>query len=154
MSFIFTMRSTPASAHRRDPSTGSPLPAISEDGTSFSEAQHPPPIPARASNRPAQKHFAFGAPPRHRYDSPPTHSHFSLDDEGERPNAEKLAAAREGVLNNKHIAKRGGWKRLLIIGIIVALCIVGLVAGLVFGLRNRHKSTSYVQTLFHFPVSC
>jgi hypothetical protein len=135
------MRSTPASAHRRE-TTGSPLPAISEDGTSVSEAQHPPPIPVRASNRPAPKDFAFGAPPRHRYDSPPTHTHFSLDDEGERPNAEKLAAAREGVLSNKHIVKRGGWKRLLIIGIIVVLCIVGLVVGLVIGLRNRDTSSS------------
>ncbi|KAH8755223.1 hypothetical protein F5882DRAFT_49824 [Hyaloscypha sp. PMI_1271] len=142
MSFIFTVRSTPASAHRRETSTGSPLPAISEDGTSSSEAQHPPPIPARASNRPAPKHFALGTLPRHRYDSPPTHSHFSFDDEGERPNAEKLPAARAGVLSNKHIVKRGGWKRLLIIGIIIVLCIVGLVVGLVFGLRNRQRSSS------------
>jgi hypothetical protein len=46
------------------------------------------------------------------------------------------------VLNNKHIAKRGGWKKLLVISIIAALCIVGLVVGLVFGLRNRNKSSS------------
>jgi F0F1-type ATP synthase membrane subunit c/vacuolar-type H+-ATPase subunit K len=46
------------------------------------------------------------------------------------------------VLNNKHIAKRGGWKKLLVLGIVAALCIVGLVVGLVFGLRNRHKSSS------------
>ena len=45
------------------------------------------------------------------------------------------------MINNKHIAKRGGWKRLLIIAIIVALCIVGLVVGLVVGLRNRHKNS-------------
>ncbi|KAE9368343.1 hypothetical protein N431DRAFT_485891 [Stipitochalara longipes BDJ] len=142
MSFIFTMRSAPASAHSRNPSSGSPLPAISEDGTSNIETRHAPPIPLRASNRPANKHFALGAPPRHSYDSPPAYSHFSFDDEGERPNAEKLAAARDGVLNNKHIARRGGWKRLLVIAIIVALCTVGLVVGLVFGLRNRHKSSS------------
>jgi len=133
------MRSTPSSAHSRNPS-GSPLPAISEDGTSSTEPRRAPPIPLRASNRPANKHFGLGAPPRHSYDSPPAYSHFSFDDDGERPNAEKLAAARNGMLNNKHIAKRGGWKRLLIIAIIVALCIVGLVVGLVIGLRNRHKS--------------
>jgi hypothetical protein len=45
------------------------------------------------------------------------------------------------MANNKHIAKRGGWKRLLIIGTIVALCIVGLVVGLVVGLRNRNKNS-------------
>jgi hypothetical protein len=148
MSFIFTMRSTPTSSlHRRDASPGSPLPAISEDGTaSFAESRHPPPIPVRASNRPAHKHFGLGVPPRHSYDSPPSYSHFSLDDEGERPNAEKLAAARQGVLNNRHIAKRGGWKRLLVIAIVIALCIVGLVVGLVIGLRNRHKNSSYVLT--------
>jgi hypothetical protein len=145
MSFIFTMRSTPTSSlHRRDASSGSPLPAISEDGTSsFAESRHPPPIPARASNRPAHKHFGLGALPRRSYDSPPEYSHFSFDDEGERPNAEKLAAARKGVLNNKHIAKRGGWKRLFVLATIVSLCIVGLVVGLVIGLRSRHKSSSY-----------
>lgn len=137
-------------AQRRDPSSGSPLPAISEDGASFSEPRLPPPIPVRASNRPAHKHFALGAPPRHSYDSPPAYSHFSFDDEGERPNAEKLAAARAGVLNNKHIAKRGGWTRLLLLGIVVALCVVGLVIGLVVGLRNRHKSSSYVEVLSPF----
>jgi len=135
------MRSTPASSHSRNPSSSSPLPAISEDGTSSVEPR--PPIPLRASNRPPNKHFALGAPPRHNYDSPPAYSHFSFDDDAERPNAEKLAAARNGVLNNKHIAKRGGWKRLLVIAIVVILCIVGLVVGLVIGLRNRHKSSSY-----------
>jgi hypothetical protein len=142
------MRSTRSSSHRRDPPPTSPLPVISEDGTLFSTKRGTPPIPIRASNRPSHKHFALGAPPRHSYDSPPAYSHFSLDDDGERPNAEKLAAAREGVLNNKHIAKRGGWKRLLILGIIVALCIVGLVVGLVVGLKKKHKN-SYAQIPVH-----
>lgn len=140
MAFIFTMRSTPVgSMHQRDPPSAGSLPAISEDGASFTE---PPPVPPRASNRPAHKHFGLGAPPKITYErSPPTYGHFSFV-EVNGPAGEKLAAARKGVANNKHIAKRGGWKRLLIAGLILALIIVGLVVGLVVGLRNRNKSSS------------
>jgi hypothetical protein len=134
------MRSTSNSARSRTAAAASTLPAISED--SNASVAESPPIPLRASNRPAHKHFALGTPPRHSYNSPPAYNHSSIDDEGDGTNAEKLAAARQVVLNNKHIAKRGGWKKLLVLGIVAALCIVGLVVGLVFGLRNRHKSSS------------
>jgi len=128
--------------HRREPASSSSLPAISEDESSFLE-HRPPPIPPRASNRPSHKHFALGAPPRFNSEgSPPACSHFDTKAEG--PNGEKLAEIRKGIVNNKHIAKRGGWKRLVLIGIIVILCIIGLVVGLVIGLRTRHKNSSYV----------
>jgi hypothetical protein len=143
MSFIFTMRSTSNSARSRTAAVASTLPAISEDSNApLADPRTAPPIPLRASNRPAHKYFALGAPPRHSYNRPPAYNHSSLGEEGEGPNSEKLAAARQVVLNNKHIAKRGGWKKLLVLGIVAALCIVGLVVGLVFGLRNRHKSSS------------
>ncbi|TVY83482.1 hypothetical protein LSUE1_G002711 [Lachnellula suecica] len=135
MSFIFTMRNAPKSSiHRRENS----LPAISEDSASFNNPRDPPAVPPRAWNRPSDKHFALGRPPRFNYEtSPPPYG--SSEEEGplDGENGEKLAELRRGVVNNKHIAKRGGCWRLLIIGIIVALCIVGLVVGLVVGLRNR-----------------
>lgn len=136
------MRSTPTGSMHQPPSPGS-LPAISEDGTSFVESRGPPPIPIRASNRPSPRNIALGAPLGHNYETNPlAYSYFSFDNP-ERSNGEKLAEVRKGFVNNKHIAKRGGWKRLLIIGIILALIIVGLVVGLVIGLRNQNKSSSY-----------
>lgn len=97
-------------------------------------------MPPRAWNRPHHKHFGLGAPPRRSHEgSPPAYSHF--DPVGVKgPKGEKLEDLRKGVLDNKHIAKRGGWKRLLIIAAVVALVIVGLVVGLVVGLRNRNNS--------------
>lgn len=141
MSFIFTMRSTPTGSMRQPPSPSS-LPAISEDRTAFVESRGAPPVPIRASNRPSHRNVALDSRPRHNYEtSPLAYSHFSFD-EPERPNGEELAEVRKGFVNNKHIAKRGGWRRLLIIGIILALIIVGLVVGLVIGLRNRNKRSS------------
>ena len=144
MAFIFTMRSTPAgSMHRRDLASPGPLPAISEDGGPAFTPRRPPPVPPRASNRPAHKHFGLGMPPRFNYEgSPPDYNPFDITGV-EGPNGEKLADVRKGFYNNKHIAKRGGWKRLSVLAIIVILCIVALVVGLVVGLRNRkHNSSS------------
>jgi len=142
MAFIFSMRSTPVgSMHRRDPASGSTLPPISEDGSSFSEPREPPAIPPRARNRPPHKIFALGASPKLNYEGgPPAYSHFDEDVEG--PNGEKLADVRKGISNNKHIARRGGWKRLALIALIAIFCIVGLIVGLVVGLRKRNSNSS------------
>lgn len=143
MAFIFTMRSTPvgSSMHRRDPNSVSSLPPIEEDGASFAVPRDPPPVPPRAWNRPAHKVFGLGSPPRLNFErSPPEYSQF--DSTGvEGPHGEKLSDVRKGIYNNKHIAKRGGWRRLALIALISILCIVGLVVGLVVGLRHRHSSS-------------
>ena len=55
---------------------------------------------------------------------------------------EKLAELRKGLENNKHIAKRGGWKRLMVLAVVLFLIIVGLVVGLVLGLRQKDNATS------------
>lgn len=144
MAFIFTMRSTPigGSMHRRDLTSSSSLPAISEDGASFVEPRQPPPVPPRAWNRPLNKQFNLGATPALNYEgSPPVYSHFD-DTSVEGPHGEKLSEVRKGVTNNRHIAKRGGWKRLGLIALIAIICIVALVVGLVVGLRNRNRSSS------------
>jgi hypothetical protein len=92
-----------------------------------------PPVPPRAWNRPPNKIFGLGAPP----------AYSPFDSTGvEGPHGEKLADVRKGLINNKHIAKRGGWKRLTIIALVIILCLVGLIVGLVVGLRNRHKTSS------------
>ncbi|KAF2017881.1 hypothetical protein BU24DRAFT_161708 [Aaosphaeria arxii CBS 175.79] len=42
--------------------------------------------------------------------------------------------------NNKQIAKRGGWKRLLVIVAVVLACIIALAVGLAIGLKKKKSS--------------
>ena len=142
------MRSTSvARMHNRGLSEGSvegsTLPVIEEDGNSLILPRAPPPVPPRAWNRPIDKMFGLGPSPRLEHDSnPPGYS--ELDTLGvEGLDGEKLPEVRKGrIANNKHIAKRGGWTRLLLIALAMIVCLVGLIVGLVVGLR-KHKSSSY-----------
>ncbi len=70
--------------------------------------------------------------------SPLSYSSLSSDASGEtdQEKQRQLLAIR----NNKQIAKRGGWKRLALWATIISCCLVGLVAGLVIGLRNRNNN--------------
>jgi hypothetical protein len=117
----------------------SALPPIEEDRLSFN-APRSPPIPPRAWNRPAQKSFLLGAPHRLNYEAnPPAYSQF--DGTGDEvPKGEKLSDVRRAIQNKKFIAKRGGWRRLVLIALIGSLFVVAMLVGLVVGLRNRHKS--------------
>ena len=56
------------------------------------------------------------------------------------PSGENLEDVRSGLNNNKHIAKRGGWKRLALLMVIAIIFIVALVVGLVVGLHERNSS--------------
>jgi len=122
-----------------------PLPSIVEDRNSFQDGEHPqlpPTVPPRAWNRPVNKIFGGGQPPQLQHDSsPPAYSQFDNHD-AESRKGEKLADVRHGFVNNKHIAKRGGWKTLMSIVLLALLCIVALVVGLVVGLRNRNNKSS------------
>ncbi|KAI9719392.1 MAG: hypothetical protein M1812_003463 [Candelaria pacifica] len=102
------------------------LSAIAEDSDA-------PALPRKAAHRPASRRFGLGLPPRHDHESPPPPYTSFADVLG--PNGEKFSDVR----NNKHIARRGGWKRLCIIGFVVAAVLVGLVVGLAVGLH--HKSS-------------
>ncbi|RFU33275.1 hypothetical protein B7463_g3080, partial [Scytalidium lignicola] len=51
---------------------------------------------------------------------------------------EKLSRIKE----NRHIAKRGGWRCLGIGAIAALLCLVALIVGLVLGLRHKHGNSS------------
>ncbi|KAI9705911.1 MAG: hypothetical protein M1836_005317 [Candelina mexicana] len=105
------------------------LSAIAEDGDA-------PAIPQKAAHRPASRRFGLGHPPRHDHESPPPPYTSFADVLG--PNGEKF----NDVRNNKHIARRGGWKRLCIIGIVAAAVIVGLVVGLVVGMHHKGNKTN------------
>lgn len=158
MSFVFPVRSTARptavrtmSTHSRTP-TSSSLPAISEDGASFLEPRVVPPVPPRSLNRPAPRAQVPGQPPRHNYEkSPPPYSGF--DPVGVTgPNGEKLADIRKDITrdikNNKFVAKRGGWRRLAILAVILMLIIIGLGLGLGVGLHNKNNGSSRYGILF------
>lgn len=94
------------------------LPAIQEDG----DGAPAPPIPFKAQHRQNRHRFSW-APPKHSFEkSPPAYASL-----------EKVDHLR----TIPQIAKRGGWKRLCLIGSVVVLCLVGLIVGLVVGLRKK-----------------
>jgi len=92
----------------------------------------PPPLPERTHNRFFNRRWNIGEPPRHSFETPPPK--YSVWD-ATGPKGEKLGDVR----NNKYIARRGGWRRLLIIGILFVAITVALVVGLVIGLRKKNS---------------
>lgn len=52
-------------------------------------------------------------------------------------------AKLEALRNNRHIAKRGGWWRLILIVAIIIAAIIALALGLVFGLRKTKSDSRY-----------
>ena len=92
-----------------------------------------PDNPQQPTNRPTAHLFSFqgrGSPP------------FADYDNVRGPRGEKFSDLR----NNRHVAKRGGWTRVLLIALIVLLVIVGLGVGLGVGLTRSEKSLRYVET--------
>jgi hypothetical protein len=89
-----------------------------------------PDIPQRSLNRPMARFFQMPFQTR----APPPYAEYH-DVTG--PRGEKFSDLR----NNRHVAKRGGWTRVLLIALIVLLVIVGLAVGLGVGL-TRPKGSS------------
>ncbi|KAL8910973.1 MAG: hypothetical protein Q9171_003784 [Xanthocarpia ochracea] len=132
----FTKSSLPrhsnnGSKRSRASSVNSPkvrLSIIEEDAASA------PPMPARAHHRPFHRRWNLGDPPRRSFESPPP-KYSVWDTTG--PKGEKLAEMR----NNKHIARRGGWRRICLILLILLTLIVGLAVGLTIGLRKKESNS-------------
>ena len=118
------------SLRSRGNSVDTRLSIIAEDGVL------PPPPPARTQNRFFNRRWNIGEPPRHSFETPPPK--YSVWD-ATGPKGEKLADVR----NNKHIAQRGGWRRIFLISFLIIVIIIALVAGLVVGLRKKTKSVPY-----------
>ncbi|KAL9600913.1 MAG: hypothetical protein Q9219_002848 [cf. Caloplaca sp. 3 TL-2023] len=127
--FHLPRHSTNGSKRSRASSTHSPvarLSIIAEDGGM-------PPMPPKAHHRPFHKRWNLGDPPRFSFEaSPPKYSVW--DTTG--PKGEKLSDVR----NNKHIARRGGWKRICLIALLFITFTIALVVGLVVGLRKKHSN--------------
>ncbi|MCJ1339284.1 hypothetical protein MMC09_004573 [Bachmanniomyces sp. S44760] len=105
------------------------LAVIAEDG----EAPPMPHSPPRTHHKLYSRRWAFGDPPRHSFEkSPPPYSIWNITG----PKGEKLADVR----SNKYIARRGGWRKLLIIALLVLAVAIALIVGLVVGLRHKDSS--------------
>ncbi|KAL8702590.1 MAG: hypothetical protein Q9201_004249 [Fulgogasparrea decipioides] len=92
-----------------------------------------PPVPAKAHHRPFHRRWNLGEPPRFSFETPPP-KYSVWDVTG--PKGEKLSDVR----NNKHIARRGGWRRICLIALLVIAVIVGLVVGLAVGLKKKNSN--------------
>ncbi|KAL8826117.1 MAG: hypothetical protein Q9191_003999 [Dirinaria sp. TL-2023a] len=95
------------------------LSVIAEDGATPAVPGNNPP----RNNRTFSRGWAFGNPPSHSFEKPPPQYSF-LDVTG--PKGEKLTDVR----NNRHIARRGGWRRICLIALVVLAVIVALAVGL------------------------
>ncbi|KAL8950395.1 MAG: hypothetical protein Q9222_003575 [Ikaeria aurantiellina] len=115
-----------ASVHSQSPSAR--LSIIEEDGDV-------PPMPPKAHHRPFHRRWNLGDPPRISFEtSPPKYSVWDATG----PKGEKLSDVR----NNKHIARRGGWRRICLIALLAVTLTVALVVGLVFGLQKKNRDNS------------
>ncbi|MCJ1409114.1 hypothetical protein MMC19_003192 [Ptychographa xylographoides] len=114
------------------------LSVIIEDG----DASAPPRlVPKPPQRRPFSRLFVLGSPPRHSFEeSPPSYTKWDEGDGGEEHTGRgTFRAMRE----NKHIAGRGGWKRLLVIVLVVVAIIIALAVGLAVGLRKRNDHSPF-----------
>lgn len=112
------------------------LSVIAEDG----DVPLPPRAVTRTHHRPFGRRWNLGNPPMHNYEKSPPE--YSLRDDSP-PKHRRCMALR----NNKQLAKRGGWKRLLCIILFLIALVVALAVGLLVGLRQRNR-TRYVSRRF------
>ena len=90
------------------------------------------------NNRTFSRGWAFGNPPRHSFEkSPPSYSFWDVTG----PKGERLADVR----NNKYIAKRGGWRRICLIALVVLAALVALAVGL----RKHHQRYAILLERLH-----
>jgi hypothetical protein len=96
---------------------------------------------------------AFGDVPRESLEDQSRDSGYSYSVWSEN-SGEKLNGA--GLRNNKHVSKRGGWKRLALIAAIILLIIIAVVVGVVVGTRKKGSSSKddrYVtRSAVHFSI--
>ena len=92
-----------------------------------------PQHPAKTHHRPFSRRWNLGDPPGHDHDqSPPHYSVWDVTG----PKGEKLIDVR----NNKYVVRRGGWRRLCLLALVVIAVVVALGVGLGIGLRKKNES--------------
>ena len=112
-----------------------PMPMINEDD----DGTVPPALPQRSHLRTLSKGtssngYGYG----NGYPGPPPYSLAGSDDTA--PDRYSLPH-KEGIIkDNEWFQRRGGWKRLTAMAVILTALIIGLGVGLTIGLRNRYAS--------------
>ncbi|MCJ1404319.1 hypothetical protein MMC11_007544 [Xylographa trunciseda] len=96
-------------------------------------------VPSKSQRRPFSRIFFPASPPRHSFESPPPR-YSPWDVPG--PKGEKLTVLRNNINNNRHIAGRGGWKRLVLLVLVVIAVIIALAVGLTIGLRKSNSTSA------------
>jgi hypothetical protein len=107
-----------------------PLPVIDED-----DAVDPPPIPSKSARRLTVNGEAGGGGVggllQARFDDS-----IYLDSEESLPDR-KSGVVKETIKDRKWVARRGGWRRLLIGAVLLLGLVVGIAVGLAVGLKKR-----------------
>ena len=92
-----------------------------------------------------RSHRSFGRrseqgdlPPISGHDRPPPP--YSQHADVERSSAEKLQRVRD----YEPIARRGGWWRVMLVSIVLVVVVIGLVTGLVMGLRKKYQKSVHL----------
>lgn len=117
--------------------SGTRLSIIVEDGFVPNE-----PRQSRTSHRPFSRRWK-DEPPRPSFEaSPPEYNVW----DAVGPKGERLLDLR----NHKHIAKRGGWKRFLLIILVTIAALVALGVGLGIGLTRKYQENGYAALLSPF----
>jgi hypothetical protein len=113
-----------------------PLPAIAEDGRRATSERSPVANFSRkvAPTLPPTLPPTLLPPPPYRESAGGLTSAWS---EASEEGAHRVAEKPLGFRNRAQVAKRGGWWRVVAAAALAALCVVGLVLGLVLGLRSR-----------------
>jgi len=108
-----------------------PMPSIHEDDD---DSNLPiPALPQRSHLRSASGGYGyangFGG-------APPPYSQAGSD--GTAPDRDSGPHKEDVIKDNEWFQRRGGWKRLTIMALVLTALIVGLGVGLTIGLRNRY----------------
>ena len=116
------------------------LPMIEEDHPSPPLPVEPPP---KTHNRPFSQRFRSNPPRYSDKNGPPG---YTLSDVI-GPKGERF----EDLRDNKFIARRGGWKKLCLIGAVVLIVVIALVVGLAVGVTMRKSSRCALKHLWFTP---
>lgn len=108
------------------------LSIIAEDG----DIPPVPKVPTRTHHRPFNHRWNLGDPPRHSFEKPPP-PYGVWNAPGPKPENFKDIKTKKP---NKHLERRGGYRRLLAIALLVIATVVALVVGLVVGLRKKQNN--------------
>ncbi|KAK1830312.1 hypothetical protein QBC39DRAFT_113379 [Podospora conica] len=113
-----------------------PLPVIEEE-----DDVEPPPIPAKSQRRFTVTGEAGGGGGGGVFLQARLDDSSYLDSEESLPDR-KTGVVKETIKDREWVARRGGWRRLLVGAVLLLGSVVGIAVGLAVGLKRRHNPPS------------